>query len=63
MRERIGIRRFTGDFAERCPAAAVVSLLNELGPDGGDFVVVRAAPLRAEAIERNLVAQLIPEGW
>lgn len=62
MDERVSIRRFRSEAVGDCPAETVVRLMRELGPEGGDFVVLRATPDRAEAIERNLVAQLFTMG-
>lgn len=65
MDDRVSIRRFTAAVVDGSlvfPAEEVVRLLRELGPEGGDFVVLRATPDRAEVIERNLVAQLFTQG-
>lgn len=59
---RIAIRRFTGAAVEDCRAEMITAAMCELGPAGGDFVVLRATPEFAEVIERGLVSQLFTYG-
>lgn len=61
MSNRIGLTQVTSDFVEKCPDA-LAPMLRKLGPEGGDFVVIRAERDRASAIRQNLASQLIPEG-
>lgn len=62
MSERVGIRRVTGHAVADLPADTITRVLQELEPPGGDFVVIRATPDRAQAIENNLSAQLFGYG-
>lgn len=58
----VGIRRITGDAVASLDPHAIVQAMQELGPGGGDFVIVRADSERAAAIEQNLLAQLFAQG-
>lgn len=62
MDDRVSLRRITGQAVGDLDPHAIVQVMQELGPEGGDFVVLRATPDRAAAIERGLVAQLFTYG-
>lgn len=58
----VSIQRFRAHAIECVAPTAIIDMLRELGPEGGDYVVLRAAPERAEAIERNLLSELFIQG-
>lgn len=60
--ERVSIQRVRSVALDTCGPELIRNILRELGPVGGDYVIIRATPERAEAIEGNLVSQLFTMG-
>lgn len=62
MSDHISIQRITNDAVDDFSDDLVKHILSAMEPKGGDYVIIRASPERAEAIANNLSSQLFTQG-